>query len=72
MSMAGYELCPRCGGDGVVARGSEMRRLRKVARKGLNETAERMGISAAYLCDLEHGRRGWSPELAEKFRKAIK
>ncbi len=72
MSMSGYTLCPQCGGDGIIPKGSSLRVERKKARKGLTETAERMGISNTYLCDLEHGRRGWSPELVDKFRKALK
>jgi len=48
-----------------------MRLKRKKVRKGLNETALKMGISPAYLCDLEHGRRAWSQELIKSFTKAI-
>lgn len=72
MSMADYKLCPNCGGDGVVPKGGSLRLERKQARRGLRETAIRMGISAPYLCDLELGRRDWNSGLVEKFRKAIK
>ncbi len=51
MSMSGYTLCPQCGGDGIIPKGSSLRVERKKARKGLTETAERMGISNTYLCD---------------------
>lgn len=71
MGMASYDLCPRCGGDGVIPKPDALRMKRKKARKGLNETARIMGISSAYLCDLEHGRRAWSADLIERFNKAI-
>ena len=67
-----YKLCPNCGGDGIVIRASALRHMRKQARRGLRETALKMGISAPYLCDLELGRSEWSSGLVEKFRKAIK
>jgi len=70
-TMSNYDLCPRCGGDGVIPKPEAMRNKRKKARKGLNDTARKMGISAAYLCDLEHGRRAWSSELIELFNKAL-
>jgi len=70
-SMANYDLCPRCGGDGVVPKPELMRGKRKKARRGLNETAKKMKISGAYLCDLEHGRRAWSQDLIERFNNAI-
>ena len=72
MNMALYKLCPHCGGDGVVMRGGALREMRKKARRGLRETARLMGISAAYLCDLENARREFRPELVDKYRKAIK
>lgn len=69
--MSQYNLCPRCGGDGVIPKPESLRLQRKKARKGLNDTAKKMGISGQYLCDLERGRRAWSPELVEKFIQAI-
>jgi transcriptional regulator with XRE-family HTH domain len=33
--------------------------------------ADRMRISAAYLSDLEAGRRNWNFRLVRKFKKAI-
>jgi hypothetical protein len=66
-----HKLCPRCGGDGVIPSRESLRLLRKRARKTLTQTAEAMGISTGYLCDLELGRRDWSTELEDKFKKAI-
>lgn len=67
-----YEPCPHCGGNGVMPKADSLRTKRKKARRGLIETAERMGISAPYLCDLEHGRRTWNMELVERFNKALR
>ncbi len=33
--------------------------------------AKKLKISRQYLCDLEHGRRGLSPEMAAKFAKKL-
>jgi len=43
-----------------VATGDTMARLRRSTRMTMREMARRLGISAPYLCDLEHGRRNWS------------
>lgn len=59
--------CPRCGGTGYVTdpkvEGAEMRAKRTKRGIGLREAARRVGVSPAYLCDLEHGRRRWSQKL---------
>ena len=48
-----------------------MARLHRAARKlSLRETAIKMGISAAYLSDLETGKRNWTEETVRKFNKA--
>lgn len=49
-----------------------MRKLRKGAGLGLREVARKMGLSAAYISDLELGRRGWSGDLIRAYQKAIK
>ena len=33
--------------------------------------ADKLGISRQYLCDIEHHRRGLSPEMAAKFAKKL-
>lgn len=39
-------------------------RAKRIARRlGLRETARLIGVSPAYLCDLEFGRRRWNEEL---------
>jgi transcriptional regulator with XRE-family HTH domain len=42
-------------------------------RKGitLRELARRVGISAPFQSDVEHGRRGYSPEVEAKVRAAL-
>lgn len=68
--------CDKCGGSGErenpAYRGQEMRKLRKEAGLGLREIARKMGFSAAYVSDLELGRRGWSGDLIRAYQKAIK
>jgi len=64
--------CPRCGGTGIKIDPSETLRLRISAKVTQKLCAARMGISQAYLCDLEYGNRDWDAELYEKFKKAIK
>jgi len=33
--------------------------------------AEALGISRGYLCDLEHGRRAWSPTMQRRYDAAV-
>jgi hypothetical protein len=54
-----------------VGTGTRARRLRTDRRLSLREVARRLGWSAAYVSDLERGRRGWKPETAEKYATAI-
>lgn len=67
--------CRRCNGTGAEPdqkkTGEDKRRER--IESGFSQTlvADDMGISAAYLSDLERGRRNWSADLLERFRLAI-
>lgn len=63
-----YPTCQTCNGDGHVARidGIAIRRLRQDAGYSLRTMADKLGISAAYLSDMELGRRRMSFELAEE------
>lgn len=54
-----------------VRTGAHARILREQARLSLREVARRMRISAAYLSDLERGRRGWSAGLADRYSAAL-
>lgn len=47
--------------------------LRQREAKGLkaNWVAHKIGVSSAYLCDLEHGRRRWTERLLKAFRAIV-
>lgn len=49
-----------------------MRKLRQAAGLSLREVARQMGRSAAYISDLELGRRGWSGTLIRAYEKALR
>lgn len=61
--------CPLCGGSGRVldnkAMGQAMRIARKKAGVSGRELARRLGLSAAYVSDLELGRRGWNADKGD-------
>lgn len=67
--------CPECNGKGEVlddeAIGKEMRFRRETTKLSLRETARRLGFSAAYISDLELGRRGWSSHRVNDYLNAI-
>jgi DNA-binding XRE family transcriptional regulator len=68
--------CPRCGGSGRIANpaatGDLFRRARTKMGLTLREAARRMGISAAYLSDLERGNRAWTLKVQTKMGKLLK
>ena len=68
-------LCPLCGGTGRILNdafiGKEMRQLRQSKNITGRELARRLKLSAAYISDLEKGRRKWRAELQEKFKQAL-
>ena len=70
------EPCQHCKGTGKQlnqrAVGAEMRGLRELAQVSLREMARRMGITPPYLSDMELGKRNWSLERLEAFRKSLK
>lgn len=71
----GQITCPRCHGKGKVedmyAIGAELRSKReRVGTPGI-KIAAIMGITRAYLSDLERGRRQWSPRLIMNFSRAL-
>lgn len=45
-----------------------LREARKKKKMGLRELARKLGISAAFLSDVELGRRGVSSSLLEKLK----
>ena len=52
--------------------GFRARQLRYEHHLSLREVARRLGWSAAYVSDLERGRRGWKPETAKKYERVIR
>jgi transcriptional regulator with XRE-family HTH domain len=64
-------ICPKCGGTGQMVDPGDMRRLRLASGKSLREVADQMGISPAYLSDLERGNRQWNGDLAGRFLAAV-
>lgn len=54
------------------ATGEQMRTLRLRAGITQEQMAKALGLGAPYLCDLEHGRRNWSEELAAKAALVIR
>lgn len=67
--------CTICGGTGLeidhAAVGYKFKALR--LDYGINQKliAKRMGFSPAYIADLEHGTRNWSPRLIEMYEHAL-
>lgn len=74
--MKGLTNCLRCGGTGQVPdpvyRGNEARQRRLKADISLREMARRLHLSAAYLSDLELGRRGWNERLMKRYDKSLR
>jgi predicted transcriptional regulator len=70
------KVCPRCNGTGRLtddkATGARMRAMREGRGLSGREVARRMGFSAAYVCDLELGRRIWSTKVIELYLTAIR
>lgn len=66
--------CPRCGGSGKVQNDSQIGAQMRILRgsMSLRELGAKLGFSAAYLSDLELGRRRWSAKLQESYRAIVK
>ena len=68
--------CPKCDGTGAVldprAIGKQMRELREEKGVSLRTVASKLEFTPAYISDLEHGRRGWSDELLERYKATLK
>lgn len=69
-------MCSHCNGTGTevdhVSLGLEMAQLRQGAKFTLAQLGRKMGFSISYLSDLEHGRKRWSDEMIENYRKACR
>jgi transcriptional regulator with XRE-family HTH domain len=51
--------------------GAAARKVRKRKKVALRSMAKKMGISAAYLSDLERGRRNWNVDLVNRFERGL-
>lgn len=51
--------------------GRMMREYREHHGISIREVARRMGLSAAYVSDLERGRRNWKLANAERYQQAV-
>lgn len=65
------ERCQRCGGKGWVEGASVLRARRLRTKTPLRVIARTMKISAAYLSDLERGKRNWNADLVNRFETAL-
>jgi predicted transcriptional regulator len=63
--------CPRCDGRGELERvdGASLREIREESDLSLREFAERIGLSAAYVSDVELGRRRATEKIVEQYRR---
>lgn len=63
--------CKCCDGTGQEVddtyTGNQMRQLRLAAKMAQKEMAARLGVSGAYLSDLEHGYRHWNIPLTKEY-----
>lgn len=70
------EPCSHCNGTGFEMNhreiGRERRHARKLAGRSLRDVAARMGLTAAYICDLELGRRNWNANLIQRHEEATR
>jgi ribosome-binding protein aMBF1 (putative translation factor) len=48
-----------------------MRLERKRRRIGLSQVAQKLGMPAKVLHDLEHGRQSWTRELVDRYQRAL-
>lgn len=64
--------CPTCGQKTLVVNGGYLRAIRLRANISLREVARRLGISAAYLSDMELGRRAFHPKYLSRYEAAAK
>jgi transcriptional regulator with XRE-family HTH domain len=57
------EVCTRCGQSRKVVDGSSLRQIRKEKGLSLREFAFAVGVSPAYICDIELNRRRVTPRM---------
>lgn len=62
-----HGACPRCGTPEIALNGAWLRERRKRAGFSLRAFAERVGVSGAYICDIEHNRRNCLPAMRDAY-----
>lgn len=69
-------VCRHCEGTGRVIDprfvGAKLRARRIAAEITGTEMAERMGITKAYLGDMELGKRSWSVKWIKEFERCLR
>ena len=65
------EPCSYCGGSRRVLNGPWLRHRRLAIEQSLRTIATRVGISAAYLSDIERNRREPSSAVADRLLLAL-
>ncbi len=63
-------VCPKCQGKGVITTidSDKLRRMRKAAGFTLRQMARRLYFSAAYISDIELGRRNCTENIAKVYK----
>ena len=59
--------CPRCGAPERVVNPQWLRAIRRESGVSLRDAAKRLGFTAAYLCDIEKGRRNALPHIVKGY-----
>lgn len=62
--------CKCCGGSGkkAVTNPAALKEIRKARNLSLRALAKRIGVSAAYLSDIENGHRNCTPYVEHTYR----
>lgn len=66
--------CPGCDGEGTIVKinGAYIREVREASGQSLRHVARKIGVSPAYLSDMELGRRGMSEDVARRILEVCK
>lgn len=65
--------CEFCRGEADhKAIGHRMVQEREKMGMAQSELGREMNLSATYICDLEHGRRNWTPQMIDRYLSAVR
>lgn len=66
--------CPQCEGAGEIgdATGKQLRKARLRAKIGLREMAGRIGLSPAYLSEVETGKANVTPRVVRLYQGELR